>query len=95
MALFQVRGGLGKSLKHLVSYSFSMNPFRDTWKHFGRNSMTFMKFEHPQNHMYELQFPKDWPLALAQMGGQIAGPGYTDLPPLGLRSKNKVFERPG
>ena len=23
------------------------------------------------------------------------GPGYTDLAPLGLRSKNKVFERPG
>ena len=22
-------------------------------------------------------------------------PGYTDLAPLGLRSKNKVFERPG
>ena len=32
----------------------------------------------------------------AHVGGpKWVGPGYTDLAPLGLRSKNKVFERPG
>ena len=35
--------------------------------------------------------PSGW----AQAGPKWVGPGYTDLAPLGLRSKNKVFERPG
>ena len=35
--------------------------------------------------------PSGW----AQAGPKWVGPGYTDLAPLGLRPKNKVFERPG
>ena len=35
--------------------------------------------------------PRGW----AQAGPKWVGPGYTDLAPLGLRSKNQVFERPG
>ena len=39
--------------------------------------------------------PKPGPSGWAQAGPKWVGPGYTDLAPLGLRSKNKVFERPG
>ena len=39
--------------------------------------------------------PKLGPSGWAQAGPKWVGPGYTDLAPLGLRSKNKVFERPG
>ena len=35
--------------------------------------------------------PRGW----AQAGPKWVGPGYTDLAPLGLRSKNKVFELSG
>ena len=35
--------------------------------------------------------PSGW----AQAGPKWVGPGYTDLAPLGLRSKNKVFELSG
>ena len=38
--------------------------------------------------------PKLGPRGWAQAGPKWVGPGYTDLAPLGLRSKNKVFERP-
>ena len=37
--------------------------------------------------------PKLGPSGWAQAGPKWVGPGYTDLAPLGLRSKNKVFER--
>ena len=37
--------------------------------------------------------PKPGPSGWAQAGPKRVGPGYTDLAPLGLRSKNKVFER--
>ena len=33
--------------------------------------------------------------AAAPAPAASGNPGYTDLAPLGLRSKNKVFERPG
>ena len=36
--------------------------------------------------------PKLGPRGWAQAGPKWVGPGYTDLAPLGLRSKNKVFE---
>ena len=39
--------------------------------------------------------PKLGPRGWAQAGPKWVGPGYTDLAPLGLRSKNEVFERPG
>ena len=39
--------------------------------------------------------PKLGPRGWAQAGPKWVGPGYTDLAPLGLRSKNKVFERHG
>ena len=35
--------------------------------------------------------PSGW----AQAEPKLVGPGYTDLAPLGLRSKNKVFELSG
>ena len=39
--------------------------------------------------------PKLGPRGWAQAGPMWVGPGYTDLAPLGLRSKNKVFELSG
>ena len=40
--------------------------------------------------------PKQSPSGWAQVGGpKWVGPGYTDLAPLGLRSKNKVFKVSG
>ena len=39
--------------------------------------------------------PKPGPSGWAQAGPKWVGPGYTDLAPLGLRSKNKVFELSG
>ena len=39
--------------------------------------------------------PKLDPSGWAQAGPKWVGPGYTDLAPLGLRSKNKVFELSG
>ena len=39
--------------------------------------------------------PKPGPRGWAQAGPKWVGPGYIDLAPLGLRSKNKVFERHG
>ena len=35
------------------------------------------------------------PAAAAPAAAMSGNPGYTDLAPLGMRSKNKVFERPG
>ena len=39
--------------------------------------------------------PKLGPSGWAHAGPKWVGPGYTDLAPLGLRSKNKVFELSG
>ena len=39
--------------------------------------------------------PKLGPSGWAQAGPKWVGPGYTDLAPLGLKSKKRVFERPG
>ena len=39
--------------------------------------------------------PKAGPSGWAQAGPKWVGPGYTDLAPLGLRSKNKVFKLSG
>ena len=39
--------------------------------------------------------PTPGPRGWAQAGPKWVGPGYTDLAPLGLRSKNKVFELSG
>ena len=37
----------------------------------------------------------DLDLRIRPAAAASGNPGYTDLDPLGLRSKNKVFERPG
>ena len=39
--------------------------------------------------------PTPGPRGWAHAGPKWVGAGYTDLAPLGLRSKNEVFERPG